>query len=280
MDRERLKDILSIPSYTGYENDVREYLISFAEENDIEYHIDRKGNLYMHKGELAEGEFYPCIVSHMDTVHEDQKYLVGSGKRLVLQEDVHKIDEDKEGTHWSATSPSGTATGIGGDDKCGIAIALELLLKFDKIKVVFFVEEESGCWGSYECDVDYLSDIGYAIQFDAPTDNWVSKYSMELVPYSDEFMNDIKPIFDKYGQTNYSDDPFTDIWRMTQVLDVSCINVFAGYNNMHSPMEYVVVEQVEKALDMGVEILETFGCRKYQYGFPRNKWEIEKINLD
>jgi len=278
MDRERLKEILSIPSFTKYEGDVREYLISFAKDNDIEHHVDPKGNLYMVKGELGEGEFYPCIASHMDTVHEDQQFLVGTGKRLVITEDIHETDGNKE-THWMATTSSGLATGIGGDDKCGIAIALELLLRSDKMKVAFFVEEENGCWGSLDCDVDFLSDTGYVIQFDAPTDNWVSEFSMNLIPYSDEFMNDIKPIFNKYGQTNFSDDPFTDVWRLTQALDVSCINVFAGYNNMHTKMEYVVAEQVEKALSMGIEILETFGTKKYQYGYPRSKWNSENLKL-
>ena len=260
MNIDRLKHVLSLPTYTGYEQDIKNYILIFGIKHGISVYIDVKDNYYLKKGELLEGEYYPCIVAHMDTVHVDQANLVGTGNKLTILEET----ADNQ-TILMANLPSGEPTGIGGDDKCGIFIALELLLKMDKGIAAFFVEEETGCWGSWSSDKDILKDVGYFIQFDAPSDNWVSLYNMNIMPFSEEFFLEIKPILDKFEQNNYSDDPFTDVWALTQRFDVSCINFFAGYHNMHTKMEYVVVEQVDKAIKMGEELINHLGFKKYEH---------------
>ena len=69
MNKNRLKEVLSIPSVYGEEGLVREYIQSYAENEGIDYHIDKKGNIYLTKGseKMTEGEYYPCVVAHMDS---------------------------------------------------------------------------------------------------------------------------------------------------------------------------------------------------------------------
>ena len=45
-----LKEVLSLPSISGNESMVRDYIIEYAKENGIEYYTDAKGNLYLTKG--------------------------------------------------------------------------------------------------------------------------------------------------------------------------------------------------------------------------------------
>ena len=88
MDKKLLKTTLSIPSAYGEEELMREYIIEFAISNSIEYKVDHKGNIYLTKGseKMTEGEYYPCVVSHIDTVHKNHTNLIKNNERLVISE--------------------------------------------------------------------------------------------------------------------------------------------------------------------------------------------------
>ena len=68
----------------------------------------------------------------------------------------------------------GSPTGIGGDDKAGVFICLQLLEKFDVIKGFFPVAEETGCHGSRGANEEFFKDVGYAIQFDSTENDTMS----------------------------------------------------------------------------------------------------------
>ena len=53
MNIDFLKEVLSIPSISGDESMVRDYIIEYAKENGIEYYTDAKKNLYLTKGTLC-----------------------------------------------------------------------------------------------------------------------------------------------------------------------------------------------------------------------------------
>ena len=78
MDIKLLKDVLSIPSISGNESMLRDYIVEFAIENEIDYVLDKKGNVYLTKGKdrVTLGEYYPCVVSHIDTVHRSHIDLI------------------------------------------------------------------------------------------------------------------------------------------------------------------------------------------------------------
>jgi len=86
MDKLFLKEVLSIPTISKDEDLMREYIIEFAITNGIKYKVDHKGNVYLTKGseKMTQGEHYPCVVSHIDTVHFNQKELVENNERLVI----------------------------------------------------------------------------------------------------------------------------------------------------------------------------------------------------
>ena len=65
MDINLLKEILAIQSYSYQSEQMEAYIINRCEEMGYEYVIE-DGSIYVRKG-FADS--YPCIVSHMDTVH-------------------------------------------------------------------------------------------------------------------------------------------------------------------------------------------------------------------
>ena len=65
-----LKRVLSIPTHSFQEDKMIEFLTDYLLEKKYDFHIDELGNIYVTKGQISEGEFYPCVVAHTDTVHK------------------------------------------------------------------------------------------------------------------------------------------------------------------------------------------------------------------
>jgi len=263
MRKELLKEILSIPTYFSSEERIKEFLIKYANERKITLYQDKKGNLYMIKGILDKGEYYPCVLAHMDTVHHEQISLVTNNIKLNIYEDNNAGNPRLWASYKKYDSEN--LTGIGGDDKAGIFICLELLEKYDKIIAAFFVEEEFGCRGSKMVDTKILENVGYFIQFDAPTNNWFSFSCGGVQLFNEEIFNNIFPILKKYEINNISIDPYTDIFILKKTFNVACMNFFAGYYNMHRANEYVLLNDIDKAINFGSEIIMKLGNKHYNF---------------
>jgi putative aminopeptidase FrvX len=52
MNLDFLKEVLSLPSISGDESMVRDYIIEYAKTYGIDYYTDKKGNIYLTKGML------------------------------------------------------------------------------------------------------------------------------------------------------------------------------------------------------------------------------------
>jgi len=265
MNKNRLKEVLSIPSVYGEEGLVRDYIQTYAENEGIDYHIDKKGNIYLTKGieKMTEGEYYPCVVAHMDTVHTNHINLVKSNERLDIVESYHSVVENDILT---ARMPgTDTQTGIGGDDKCGVAVCLEMLDHFDVIKASFFVEEEIGMKGSQQADEKFFSNVGYAIQFDAPSSDWITEVCSGQRLFDKDFKDLITEDLSNNGYTNYSNDPFTDVNQLAKKFDFSCLNLGCGYYSQHTANEYVIIEEVEDAIRAGKSLITKLGLEFYKH---------------
>jgi len=280
MNKKLLKSVLEVTTISGKEDNMVDFITRFGIKNGIPVIYDVYGNVYLKKGVLSDGESYPCVVAHMDTVHFDQKQLVIENRKIKIHE-----DESDEGKIFYATHPDSDdddlfsqLTGVGGDDKAGIAICLDLILKHDKIIGAFFKEEETGCHGSQHLDTEVLKDIGYAIQFDAPGNNWVSYVCNGVQLFNKDFYNIISPLFKKYDVDNIrSYDPFTDIHIIKQRIPVNCLNLFAGYINMHTKFEYVVIDYVKKSASLANKIIKKLGYKLHQMEFSDTIIPLSKI---
>ena len=281
MNIDFLKEVLSIPSISGDESMVRDYIIEYAKENGIEYYTDAKKNLYLTKGseKMTSGEYYPCVVSHMDTVHRSHRELIESKTNLIIESSTYSEGEDNEMTTLIAKHPiTKEQTGIGGDDKCGVYVCLEMFERFDVLKGAFFVEEEIGMLGSRQSDDKFFENVGYAIQFDAPSSNWISEVCSGVKLFDEDFKEEIKGTLNECGYTKFSIDPFTDVNQLASKYDFNCLNLGCGYYRQHTNSEYVVVEEVSDSIKAGYELITKLGLVKYVHKKIREKTLINESN--
>jgi tripeptide aminopeptidase len=258
---ELLKEVLSIPTKTYKEDLMVEFLGKWLTENNIEHFIDEHNNVYAVKQEsplIAEDFYFPCVISHTDTVHEidtiniAEEFLANTQGELKLS--------------YKAYNDFGRPTGIGGDDKCGVFACLTLLKELPYLKAAFFVSEETGCHGSLKAKDEFFKNVGYAIQFDAP-ENWMITekcFGQVLFDRDSEFFTKVDKILTE-GMNNqdmqYMVHPYTDVYALRGKFDFSCINFSIGYYNYHTSNEYVVVEDVFNGIDMGRKMIQELGYK-------------------
>lgn len=241
MNKSKLIEVLSIQSESYNQWRTFAYCVREAKRMGATVQKDINGNLYITKG---ESDVYPCVVAHMDTVHS-------------IEEDLKVLEINGALTGFNRVTM--TQTGIGGDDKVGIFIALQCLELFDNIKVAFFVDEEVGCEGSYEADVKWFNDCSFVLQCDrrGNTDFVTTAGRVDLS--SKSFQADILPTITAFGY-KFSSGMMTDVMALKEIgLSCACANMSCGYYNPHEANEYVVLDDVENCLDMVKQIIVTCG---------------------
>jgi putative aminopeptidase FrvX len=270
MDLNKFKQLLSIPSKTYQEEDMVEYLCSEMDKiNGVSYYKDGMMNIYATKGELLEGEFYPMFIAHTDTVHSKVDKIIVKEENLIRPNTFGKSFDDIEVVCLKAYTEDGGPTGIGGDDKCGIFICLELLKQLDKVKIGLFVSEETGCHGSSKCDETFLKDVGYITQYDAPGNHLISEScsGVRLFERDGEFFKKTLKVIEESFKNEMliQSHPYTDIMQLKKKSDVSCINMSCGYYNMHSNQEFISIEDVKCSIEAGKNMVKELGYKKYEF---------------
>ncbi len=266
MNKENLKDLkelLSVPTKTWEEQDLIDHIINYISHLNVDYHQDEIGNLYITKG---KSEYYPCFVAHLDSVHEKVEMVV-------KEELLPNAQEEYKLALKAYEKETNEPTGIGGDDTAGIFICLQLLKTIDNCKLFLPVAEETGCNGSKHADPEFFKNVGYAIQFDSTENNTLSKTLMgvQLFEENSNFINSVETLLLEHGYVNWLHHPYTDTMMLKKKFDFACLNLAAGYYNYHTPQEYVVVEDVQKAIDVTKKIIGTLGHQKYHFKLPKQK---------
>lgn len=247
----RLKEVLSVPTYSQDEKLMIEYLQKVLTEKGYQHYTDEHGNVYATKG---ESQNYPCFIAHTDTVHK-------VNLNLTVVEGYQKGETILKGVDCVTGKP----TGIGGDDKCGVFLALEMLDTLPNVKVAFFVSEEIGCRGSQHADPEFFKNVGYVIQYDSPEGDSMSLTLMGryLFNQKSEFADKVTGLIKEHGINNWAYHPYTDAWQIVEKFDIACLNLAAGYYRYHTENEYVVVDDVENGYQLGLKLVEVLGENKY-----------------
>lgn len=245
--RHRLINTLRVQSESYDTTQMNEYIIKEVEGMNLIPVMD-KGNIYVTKGNATN---YPCIVSHTDSVH-----------KIIPDEDYTILNDDycAMGFNKRINSPSG----CGGDDKVGIYICLELLRDIDNIKVAFFRDEEVGCDGSYDADINFFKDVRFILQCDRKgNSDFVSEiYGVQL--QSKRFKKEVFNIISAYGY-QFASGMLTDVYALNQIgVGVSVANMSCGYYNPHCDDEVVKFDDVQNCLlmcrDIMLNMLSVYEC--------------------
>jgi len=287
LTKDNFINLLSVPSKTYQEEMMVEHICSVLDTMPgVTYYRDEMMNIYAKKGELSEGNYFPMFVAHTDTVHN-----IVEDKIVVKETQLSKpktFGMTFDGTQHEALigqTSTGEPTGIGGDDKCGVFICLELLRVLSNVKVGFFVSEETGCHGSSKCDPTFLHDVGYIIQYDAPGNQLITEVcsGIRLFEKDGDFITRTKKLFTQTMGVEplLQSHPYTDVSQLKKKADVSCINFSCGYYNMHTTSEFIVLDDVNRAISLGLSMVSEFGYEKqeYQYEVPSYKNFSDYSNL-
>ena len=187
---------------------------------------------------FAKGTFPVLLVAHMDTVHDKLPDLI-----------VYNKGKD------SMSSPNG----IGGDDRCGIYMVLEIVKHYN-CSVLFCEDEEVGGIGAkkfIETDLAHELKFNYAIELDRKGSNDAVFYDCD----NEEFEEFITKEFYKTAFGSFS-----DISTVAPFLGCAAVNLSCGYYNAHTKAEYVVLSEMEKSIEQVCKILErTTEDDKFEY---------------
>lgn len=272
-----LREVLSVPTKTYQEEKMVEFLVNWLTENNILHFVDEHNNVYATKqvsAELPEDFYFPCVISHTDTVHNIDTINISEEMLPNAQREI-KLS-------YKAYNDQGKPTGIGGDDKCGVFACLTLLQELPYLKAAFFVSEETGCHGSLKASEDFFSNVGYGIQFDAP-ENWMITekcFGQVLFDRETEFFETCDKVLTEGMNQNdmrYMVHPYTDVYALRGKFDFSCINISIGYYDYHTKNEYVVVEDVFNGIDMGRKMIEDLGNKLHYKKSVNYDWKTRSV---
>ena len=79
LQKDFVLDCMSVPTESKSEIRMVTFIMLWAQRNKIKYEFDSYGNIYLTKGELSEGEYYPCVTSHLDTVQTKHGPYISAG---------------------------------------------------------------------------------------------------------------------------------------------------------------------------------------------------------
>jgi len=248
-----LNHILNTQSYSGNVEEMTNLIADYARSFGADVRVV-DGNVYVTKGRsLSQG--FPCIVAHTDTVH-----------KIIPKDDFQVVYASNPNIAFGWDKKSGNFSGIGGDDKVGIYIALSAVQYFDNIKACFFRDEEIGCVGSGLADMTFFNDCMYILQCDRKgKSDFVDNISGTKIS-SDEFKNDVSGIISRYGY-KFHNGGLTDVYKLvTKGVGISVANMSCGYYNPHCDEEFINIDDMTNTKDMVFELIETLD-KRYEHKY-------------
>ena len=199
------------------------YLYECLKFNGYTEVIKQDGFIY------AKGEIPILLTAHMDTVHDKP---------------VQTIFERTVQGKTQLFSPQG----IGGDDRCGIYMILEII-KTHKCSVLFCEDEEIGGVGSTKfCNSEYineLTEMKYLIELDRANANDAVFYSCDNPEFTN-FITENTGFKKAYGS-------FSDISHLAPKCKVAAVN-----------LSCVVIEEMLNTIQVVKDLLKV-ECEQFEY---------------
>ena len=174
---------------------------------------------------FAPGEIPVLLCAHMDTVH------------ACIPHQIHVNLNKKSQTVISAED------GIGGDDRCGIYMVLQIAAK-RKCSVLFLEDEEIGLVGAGKFTERPLSwdlNYQYIMEFDRANRNDAVFYECD----NPDFVSFIE----KDGFYKEAFGSCSDISEIAPHIGCAAVNLSCGYYNQHTKTEYVIWEEMLSSVE-------------------------------
>ena len=223
-----LGELFKIYSPSKQEQPVVEYCTRILRGAGFRVFVDNINNLYATRGE-AEGDPLVMLNAHTDTVQRDADKDVADFVEYVWMNDAY----------------TGNGKMIGGDDKCGIAVALTLAVHTDlPMKIILTSEEEIGGHGARAITKTDLRGVSFFFTIDRMHGNdLISTYcGRPCAPKT--FVDEFTRIAKEATGVTFRDTggSFADTYTISAF--VPGVNLSAGYYNAHTDKDFVLVDEL------------------------------------
>ena len=243
MERHRLEKLVDYcrPAQSGLKAILTGELLRQRGQERV---LSRDGFLY------SPGSHPVLLVAHLDTVHQKTPT-------------AFYIDTTKspDGDLWCKE-------GIGGDDRCGVFMIMELIKELD-CHVLFTEDEETGGRGAIQfSNSDIKPDVQFIVEFDRQGNSDAVFYDCDNPEFT--------AFVEKYG-FNRREGTFSDISYIAPALGIGAVNLSSGYYHAHSQQEIIRIADVESIIERASRLLSNVGT-KYEYmerEYLDWEWETE-----
>ena len=223
---------------------LKEYLNSYLKSNGY-----GKGTRKIEKEYLfARGTHPVLLVAHLDTVHKELPKVI-----------CYSNDGDY------VMSPQG----IGGDDRNGVCLILEILKTYH-CSVLFTMGEECGGIGAEafaNSSIPETLDVQYIVEFD--------RRGTEDCVFYDLDNPEFEKFVESYGfATNYGS--YSDICEVAPAVGVAAVNLSSGYFNEHNKHESVSINAMQSIYDRAVKMIadvsQKFAWKEQVRTYSKSSW--------
>ena len=207
---------------------VKEYMQGYLSNKNYKV-INEDGFLY------AKGDIPVLLVAHMDTVHKLKCTQI--------------IEKDGK-----ISSPQG----IGGDDRCGIFIIMNIINDLH-CSVLLCEDEETGGVGARKfTKTKYINnlDVNYMVELDRKGSNDAVFYLCDNPKFTN-FITDVTGFKEAHGT-------FSDISVLAPAAKIAAVNLSSGYYNAHTTNEYVMYDEMMDVVEVVKTLVKT-ESEKFEY---------------
>jgi hypothetical protein len=173
-----------------------------------------------------------------------------------------------QGNVLAAFDGNDKQTGVGGDDKSGIYLALMMLRHLDHCTAVFVRDEEVGCQGSGVVPLEWFAHAAFVIQADRNNRTMdIIRSTNGMDCSSDGFFDAMLglPICVAAGHKE-ANGSVTDIGELaSRGLHVSMVNISSGYHDPHSSRETVHMDELSIMLEVGRQAAALLGDQRWDH---------------
>lgn len=256
MNIELLKAVLGFQC-ESYDKEAQDTLASFAVKAMGKVRVLKHASgWYVTKGAVATGAYFPCLVAHLDQVHS-----------TYVKYKVHQHEDTLFAFNGKMQ------VGVGGDDKCGVYLAIAVANSLPACKVYFPYDEEVGCIGSNKCRKEFFDDVYFMIQGDRrhnTADFIVNTNGINVVTDAVKLL--VKPIIKRHAYS-FNEGTMTDIGTITEITGVCSTNLSAGYFDAHTKAETVSISKLQDCVNLSLDLFDALkGQRHLITKDEMNKW--------
>lgn len=192
------------------------------------------------------------------TINEDGFLYAKGTEPVLLLAHMDTVHTEKCKDFWENNGRISSPQGIGGDDRCGIYIIMQIVKELH-CSVLLCEDEEHGCVGANKfAKSKYINDlnVNYMIEFDRKGSNDAVFYRCDNTKFT-EFITSTTGY--KFATGSCS-----DISRVAPAAKIAAVNLSCGYYGAHTIDEYVIFDEMLNTIEVAKKLIAT-KSEKFEY---------------